>query len=368
MQPMSSPPAPGHGRRRLLDLLWSELRVALFLCLGVALFLTLTLGGAFTINLVYSLCIGLSIQGLIGAGRWAFGRWAGRDGAGRRSDWPGWPFMAPWIVVSVLLGYAFGALIASVLTGTGQTNPLTMGNLRALRVILPIVLVVSAGTTYYFYSRGRLAAIEAQVQAARSAAAEHQLRLLESQLEPHMLFNTLANLRVLIATDPPRAQAMLDRLIAFLRATLNASRSGRHTLAAEFERLEDYLALMGVRMGARLQSRLDLPEPLRDTPVPPLLLQPLVENSIKHGLEPKIDGGRIEVDARREGDMLVLSVRDTGVGLPADAPPRETGFGLVQVRERLATLYGKIATLTIEPADDGRGGTVATLRLPWTPA
>ena len=143
----------------------------------------------------------------------------------------------------------------------------------------------------------RLAHARADAEAARRAAAENQLKLLESQLEPHMLFNTLANLRVLIGIDPPRAQAMLDRLIAFLRATLNASRSTLHPLATEFERIGDYLALMGMRMGPRLQSQLSLPDALRDVGVPPLLLQPLVENSIKHGLEPQIAGGRIEVDA-----------------------------------------------------------------------
>ena len=179
-----------------------------------------------------------------------------------------------------------------------------------------------------------------------------------------MLFNTLANLRVLIALDPPRAQAMLDRLIAFLRATLEASRSGAHPLSAEFARLADYLALMQVRMGARLEVGLDLPPALAALPVPPLLLQPLVENAIKHGLEPKVEGGRLEVSARREGGRLLLAVRDSGVGL--GAAPREDGtrFGLAQVRERLATLYGPAARLTLEPAADGEGGTLATIELP----
>ncbi|MCM2355983.1 MAG: histidine kinase, partial [Arenimonas sp.] len=194
------------------------------------------------------------------------------------------------------------------------------------------------------------------------AAAENQLKLLESQLEPHMLFNTLANLRVLIALDPPRAQAMLDRLIAFLRATLNASRVGTHTLAAEFERLDDYLALMAVRMGPRLQVAFDLPQDLRALPVPPLLLQPLVENSIQHGLEPQVEGGRIEVGARREGSRLVLTVRDSGVGLSAAPPSHGTHFGTQQVRDRLAALYGDGAAFTLAPAPEG--GTLARITIP----
>ncbi len=180
-----------------------------------------------------------------------------------------------------------------------------------------------------------------------------------------MLFNTLANLRVLIGLDAAAAQQMLDRLIAFLRATLEASRTTAHPLATEFERVADYLALMAIRMGPRLQVRLDLPAALAAQPVPPLLLQPLVENAIRHGLEPHVAGGRLEVSARAEGGQLLLEVRDTGVGLAAAAAHGTPGtrFGLAQVRERLATLHGARAGLVLEPAGDG-GGTRATIHLP----
>jgi sensor histidine kinase YesM len=218
-------------------------------------------------------------------------------------------------------------------------------------------VIVSALFVLFFYQRGHAESLARQ-------AREAELRALQSQLEPHMLFNTLANLRVLIGLDPPRAQAMLDRLIAHLRATLNASRRATQPLEAEFAHLDDYLALMAVRMGPRLAVRLDLPAELAAQPVPPLLLQPLVENAIKHGLEPKVEGGRIEVRARREGGVLHLSVRDTGVG--PGAPPAAGGsaFGLEQVRTRLATLYGSRATLTLRPAADAEGGALATLTLP----
>jgi LytS/YehU family sensor histidine kinase len=177
-----------------------------------------------------------------------------------------------------------------------------------------------------------------------------------------MLFNTLANLRALIGVDPLRAQAMLDRLIPFLRATLDASRKATHSLADEFARLADYLELMQIRMGGRLQTRLSLPDELAARPVPALLLQPLVENAIKHGLEPHVQGGRVEVSAKRDGSQLVLRVRDTGAGLmPGTAP---SGFGLEQVRERLAALYGAAGSLELAPAADAEGGTLATLRLP----
>ena len=188
-------------------------------------------------------------------------------------------------------------------------------------------------------------------------AGEARLKLLETQLEPHMMFNTLANLRVLVATDPPRAQEMLDHFIAYLRATLGASRAALHPLADEFERLQDYLALMAVRMGPRLDYTLELPEALRNVPVPPLLLQPLVENAIRHGLEPQMQGGHIHVQAAllqggTPAARVQLAVRDTDAGL-RDTPPTGTAgtttarFGLQQVRERLATLYGDAGTLEL---------------------
>jgi LytS/YehU family sensor histidine kinase len=215
---------------------------------------------------------------------------------------------------------------------------------------------------YFFHSRARLALLREDAGRAARAATEAQLRLLQSQLEPHMLFNTLANLRVLIGSDPPRAQMMLDRLIGFLRATLAASRRSEHTLAEEFERLADYLSLMTVRMGARLQVEFHLPDELRSANVPTLLLQPLVENSIRHGLEPEIHGGRVAVRAHGDGDALVLTVSDTGTGLAEGAPPAGSGFGLKQVRERLANVYGDRASLRIESGDGG--GTRVSVRLP----
>ena len=132
-----------------------------------------------------------------------------------------------------------------------------------------------------------------------------------------------------------------------MRATLGASRSTEHPLQAEFDRLRDYLALMAVRMGPRLRYTLDLPDDLAQQPVPTLLLQPLVENSITHGLEPQVEGGHITVQARREGARLVLTVTDSGVGLDMPTTHAGGGFGLAQVRERLATAYGTQGTIEL---------------------
>ena len=196
---------------------------------------------------------------------------------------------------------------------------------------------------------------------ARRHASEARLRLLETQLEPHMLFNTLANLRALIDVDPARAQTMLDHLIAYLRATLGASRVGTHNLSAEFERLRDYLQLMAIRMGPRLQQRLELPPDLAGHKVPALLLQPIVENAIQHGLEPKVDGGQITVRASRQGPHLLLEVEDSGVGATGDLG-HAPGFGLQQVRDRLLTTYGEHARLDWQAAP--AGGVAVRLTLP----
>jgi signal transduction histidine kinase len=335
-------------------------------CLGVAVLMTIINPGRFWLQLVYSLAIGLSCHAFIEAGMQALVRWQRGRKTLAAGDWPGLPLTAACVVLGAVAGVVVGTLVGDAITGL-DTAP-TWRNSRAWAAALAVSLVVSALVTSWSYARERLATMQAQAQTSRRAASEAQLRLLESQLEPHMLFNTLATLRALIGIDPPRAQAMLDRLIAYLRATLAASRSPSHTLATEFARLDDYLALMALRMGPRLQVRLDLPTPLREHPVPPLLLQPLVENAIRHGLEPKVDGGRIEVGATREGDTLVLRVRDTGLGLREHVGAGSTQFGSTQVRERLAALHGDAARLTLADAADSDGGAVATVTLPWQSA
>jgi sensor histidine kinase YesM len=202
----------------------------------------------------------------------------------------------------------------------------------------------------------------ARAEATERQALQAQLQLLQAQIEPHMLFNTLANLRGLIGLDPARAEEMLDQLIHFLRATLVSARAAATNLSEEFALMDAYLGLMTVRMGARLQYTLDLPDTLRGQQLPPMLLQPLVENAIVHGLEPKIDGGSLHIAARAEDDMLIVTVTDNGRGL--DAPPVKAGtnVGVTNTRERLQALYGERASLAIEAALPQ--GVTSTLRLP----
>ncbi len=343
------PEAPAQRPLWLSWLRHGALTVAFCLAIGVVL---AALAGwkRPDLEIVYSLCIGLSCWALIDGGRllaaWALGRrHTGCDGL--RHGWPGWRWMAACVVVGASGGLVTGRTLGDWLTG--YTGPsLWASGFEGVSTALVITTVCTLIATAFFYSRARMAAATMEAEHAQRVAAQAQLMLLQAQLEPHMLFNTLANLRVLIGLDSARAQAMLDHLIAFLRATLEASRVGQHSLAAEFDRLRDYLALMQVRMGPRLSAHLHLPEALSALELPALLLQPLVENAIQHGLEPRIEGGKLHIEALLQGKECVLRVRDEGLGrLSSASETAGTGFGLQQVRDRLSARYGQEARLNL---------------------
>jgi len=347
-----------------------QARIVLIISLVLASLMRLLAGQDFIPSFLFCLCISICcsslIQGMSRGTTWLINRWRG-PGA-ERATWPGWPLMLVCLIVGSTLGYSVGNQLGSWLTGIESVGILRSGPRQGLSMVL-LSLLPGLAVTYFFVSRSRLQAAQVQAQTAQRQAAEHQLRLLESQLEPHMLFNTLANLRVLIALDPQRAQAMLDQLIAFLRATLTASRANTHSLREEFARLQDYLALMQIRMGTRLRASLDLPAELAELQMPPLLLQALVENAIKHGLEPSIEGGELHIRASLQGQgaaaRLLLEVRDGGVGLASATPSSAgTGFGLHQVRERLQTQFGRAASFQLSPRADGLPGTLASIRMP----
>ena len=312
----------------------------------IALFLTLIGTRSFSNNMVYSQCIGLSIWVLIDFSRISL-----------ITDWSTQRQRLIFIVpLGVLAGYVIGIVLAGWLMGDDAIT-FFWAEPRKTLGMLTMSLVAGAVLTYYFLSREQLREARTRAEAMQRQATESQLKLLQTQLEPHMLFNTLANLRALIGRDPATATDMLDRLIAYLRATLQASRVTTHSLQAEFDRLGDYLELMSVRMGPRLSYKLDLPAALADVPIPTMLLQPLVENSIKHGLEPKIEGGSVRVSARRDGESVVLEVCDTGVGLgDHDEPPSTSmpsnGFGLSHVSDRLQAAYGSHATINLIATDN----------------
>jgi signal transduction histidine kinase len=201
-----------------------------------------------------------------------------------------------------------------------------------------------------------------QIAEAARLLAEAKLRTLQAQIEPHFLYNTLANVVSLIGSDPARARHMLERLIDFLRASLSASRAEHATLGAEIDLARAYLDLLTARMGVRLRYRILMDDASRAASIAPMLIQPVVENAVMHGIEPKVDGGTIVVRARRLESGLCVEVADDGVGLTAAAPRPGGGVGLSNLRERLRTLHGNLAQVQLLENQDG--GVTSRLILP----
>ena len=309
----------------------------------------------FAPSLVYSILIGTTIWLVVDFGREFFPSTAQ---TGWPQGWPGVLLVAGAIVAGFVVGRPTGTLVCQALGLFPEGR--AVHTTEEMRSGMLITLLAGLAGSYWFYTRNKSEYLLGRMREAERHAQEARLKMLETQLEPHMLFNTLANLRALIGVDPPRAQQMLDHMIAYLRATLDASRATTHPLESEFERLRDYLELMKIRMGPRLHYTLDLPPELATVRVPTLVLQPLVENAIQHGLEPKVQGGRIEVRARREGARLLVEVNDTGVG-NGSGPSTGKGFGLAQIRDRLRSLHGDGASLQVA-CDEG--GAHACITLP----
>ncbi len=196
--------------------------------------------------------------------------------------------------------------------------------------------------------------------------AEARLQALQAQIEPHFLMNTLANLRYLIKQDGASAVTMLDHLADFMQGALNRSRTTRSSIGQELDFIANYLSIMQIRMRDRLSFSIVCPEALRTTELPPLLLQPLVENAIAHGLEPSASGGTLRVEVCTEGKTILVVIMDDGIGVQnASADGKGNGLGIRNVRERLEAFYGASATLTVDPQLPQ--GTIAKINIPLIP-
>ncbi|WP_133667773.1 histidine kinase [Paraburkholderia sp. BL10I2N1] len=307
-------------------------------------------------NLVFSEAIGLSIMLLLHVGRFHL----------QRRNALTAPRLAIVMVVAIIAGAAIGRVVASALLG------LDIGKTFATKEIATtgwIALVATLLVTWYGWSRARIAGLSEQVartawlqEAAEKTALRARLQALQAQIEPHFLFNTLATLDSLIVSDPQRARALLVSLNRFLRATLEASRTESETLSVQFAVLDSMLAVHAMRLGPRLAYSLDLPVDCTNLAVPPMLLQPLVENALKHGIQAAVAGGRIEVRAKRGEQDVELTVTDTGPGFGATPGTHGTGIGLANVRDRLVALYGERASLTL--IENAPHGIVARVLLP----
>jgi LytS/YehU family sensor histidine kinase len=263
---------------------------------------------------------------------------------------------APWrvflvVFLLVLCGAAVGFLLGNLIRqrSLADIHPERAARMLAAMLLLGLVL---AGTLV------GIARLRLREVTQKAATLQAELKLLQAQVEPHFLFNTLANLRQLVQTGSRDALPMLDHLIQYLRTALPELRAESSTVGREAQLARAYLEIMRLRMGGALEVAVDVPAELAQVPFPPLLLITLVENAIKHGVAP-VGRGRIGVRAEeRDGSVRVL-VEDDGRGL---AEPIGRGVGLNNVRERLRGLYGDAARLELR----GRvpSGTVATIELP----
>jgi len=227
-------------------------------------------------------------------------------------------------------------------------------------------MMISAVLAIVFFASARQATAEAELarERARIERAEREatlanLRALQAQIEPHFLFNTLANVTSLVDSDPAAAKGMLQSFNRFLRASLAATRTESTTLGEDAELIAAYLEVLQVRMGRRLAWRIDVPPELAGFALPPMLLQPVVENAIRHGLEPKVEGGEVALRAMGEPGRVRIEISDTGVGFAATT---RGGLGLSNLRDRLRLLYGDRAVLTI--GENRPSGAVVTIALP----
>jgi len=311
-------------------------------------------------DFVFSQAIGLSMFALIDIPRHVL--WG---------DGPPSKKIFPWIVLgAVLIGVPFGQWAARTILCLNSVDP-EPWRADSLRMSFIIAMLAAIGATYFYWSRGKLAALQRQAaldalerEEAEKQVVRAQLMALQAQIEPHFLFNALAHVDVLIARDPVGARRLLQHLIGFLRTSLAHARAEQCTLSQEFALLRAYLDIQALRFGNRLRFTLALDDAIANIVIPPMLIQPLVENAVVHGIEPAREGGEIALSARREGERLVLEVRDTGVGFGNDGG-KGSGLGLTHVRERLSRLFDADARLTI--TETAPHGVTVIVELPLAP-
>ena len=255
------------------------------------------------------------------------------------------------------IGVVIGATLAQSISGAGSwSDPHAWQS-------MPIGLFFGLIGAIAYLLNERIEAEVEQGQLIRSESerreVEAHLKLLQAQIEPHFLFNTLANVSSLIDSDPQLARQLLERLNDWLRVALARARSERTTLGDELDMLENYLEILKIRFGERLRWRIEVSEDARRLVFPPMLLQPLVENAVRHGIEPKLGGGVIDIHTHIDNSGLHVEVSDNGAGLSNE---NTSGTGLANVRARLVALFGNAGVLTL--SGNAEGGATAVLVLP----
>jgi signal transduction histidine kinase len=238
-------------------------------------------------------------------------------------------------------------------------------DLAWLVIVASAILKIAYKRTIQAEVKAAVATETADSEQLKRQVVEARMAAMQAQVEPHFLFNTLASIDHLIETDPPRASTMQKNLIALLRASMPSMRESnpaQHNLGREMAVIRPYLEILKVRMEDRLQTNITVPEGLLSAEFPPMMIQSLVENAIKHGLEPKAEGGTLTVSAEIVHGRLAVTIADTGLGF-GRADTAGTGIGLANIRERLKLLYGDKASMVV--ADNLPSGTVVTITVPY---
>jgi sensor histidine kinase YesM len=241
-----------------------------------------------------------------------------------------------------------------------------MPGFAMLLIFVSMIIKIMAAGRFKAEAQAVQATEIAESEALKRQVVEARMAAMQAQVEPHFLFNTLASIDHLIETDPPRASKMQKNLIALLRASMptmrEANAQGRRDLGRELEVIRPYLEILKVRMEERLRTEVKVSDGLLSAEFPPMMLQSLVENAIKHGLEPKPEGGTLTISAEIVHGKLAVTVADTGLGF-GQAATAGTGIGLNNIRERLQLLYGNRATLAV--AENPGGGTAVSITVPY---
>ena len=268
-------------------------------------------------------------------------------------------------VLAIIAGSFLGTILAGIVKGRGLTQMFTeklSGVSITMGLGVGIGCVVVAGLLLrekHARDEARLLQAEAEHHRLEKSFLEARLQLMQAQVEPHFLFNTLANVQHLVETDPAAAGRMLQSLIDYLRAALPQMREATTNLGREIDMARAFLEINRVRMGARLDFAIDVPDDLKCRPFPPMMLISLVENAVKHGVDPCCECGSITIRAAEAEGKLKVSVTDTGEGI---RPKKGGGVGLANIRERLKALYGSAAKLVLE--ENAPRGVVASIEVP----
>jgi sensor histidine kinase YesM len=268
-------------------------------------------------------------------------------------------FSLAYVLLGALVGVVDSRFAGESATYGEIFHPLLVRTFPYNLLIYGVIVAVSHALDYYRKYHERTV----QTLELEKHLTEARLQALLHQLEPHFLFNTLNGIASLMHTDVEAADTMLVRLSELLRITMSHTGSPRTTLREEVAFLERYLDIEKIRFRNRLEVVVEIGEDTLDALVPSLILQPIVENAVRHGIEPHARSGRIELRSRIDSGRLVITVADNGKGLPADGPKRE-GIGLANTRARLAELYG--AGQKFELVNGPEGGLCVSMEIPFS--